>query len=60
MNLKKSPNQNGFVVDSFVRGSVNIQINFNTEIKLHSIILNSKVNSQVSNGFIISRDLFLQ
>jgi hypothetical protein len=57
MNLKKSPNQNGFVVESFVRGSVNIQINFNTEIKLHSIILNSKVNSQVSNGFIISSSI---
>lgn len=57
MNLKKSPNQNGFVVDSFVRGIVNIQINFNTEIKLHSIILNSKVNSQVSNGFIISSSI---
>jgi hypothetical protein len=55
--LKKSPNQNGFVVDSFVRGNVNIEINFNTEIKLHSIILNSKVNSQVSNGFIISSSI---
>lgn len=42
------------MVESFVCGCVNIQIVFNVEFELHSIVLNSKVNSQISNGFIVS------
>ncbi len=44
----------GFVVDTFVRPPVTITINFKTPINLQFILLNSKVNAQISNGFIIS------
>lgn len=45
------------MVDAFVRSHVNIQILLNEPIELHSIVLNSKVNSQISCGFIISSSI---
>ena len=56
--LQKSLSNNGFVVESFVRENVNIQIEFKEPIELHSIVLNSKVNSQISTGFIISSSIY--
>ncbi len=49
--------QNGFIADTFVRPPINIKIYFKEKIKIDKIILNSKVNSQVSNGFIISSSI---
>lgn len=48
-----TPN-NGYVADTFIRPPVNILIEFNEPIKLQTIVLEAKVNAQISNGFIIS------
>ena len=44
----------GFVVDTFIRPPVTITINFTQAINLQSILINAKVNAQISNGFTIS------
>lgn len=43
----------GFVVDTFIRPPVMLTINFTNPINLQSLVLNAKVNTQISNGFIV-------
>lgn len=46
--------KNGFAVDHYIRGVVNIKITFKEPINIQEIRIDSKVNSQASNGFTIS------
>ncbi|RMZ95812.1 glycosylated lysosomal membrane A-like [Brachionus plicatilis] len=48
---------NGFVSDSFIRPPVTIQIMFNDPVRIESIILDAKVNTQKSTGFTISSSI---
>jgi len=50
----KSSPTNGFLAETFIRPPVRIQIQFKDPIQLHSIRLDAKVNSQISNGFTIT------
>lgn len=43
--------------DTFIRAPVSIQIVFNEPVSIEKIILDAKVNSQKSNGFIISSSI---
>lgn len=48
--LKSSQNR-GFVVDTFIRGPVNIYILLNEPVEIDRILLDCKVNAQITNGF---------
>lgn len=54
LNFFSSSPKNGYVADTFIRPPVNIKIDLKEPIFLHSIIINGKVNTQISHGFIIS------
>jgi hypothetical protein len=43
-----------FSADTFVRAPVNVQIVFNQSVHIEAVYLESKVNSQISNGFVLS------
>jgi hypothetical protein len=43
-----------FSVDTFVRAPVNVQIAFSEPMHIEAIYVESKVNSQISNGFLLS------
>jgi hypothetical protein len=47
----------GFAVDAFIRPPVTIYIVFKQEVSIESIQLDAKVNTQVSNGFLISTSI---
>ena len=44
-------------MDTFIKPPVSIYIVFNQEIRLDSILIDAKVNSQISNGFIVSTSI---
>ena len=49
----ESSEENGFVVDTFVKPPVSIEIVFRQPINIEKIIIDAKVNTKISNYFSI-------
>ncbi len=55
-----SSEKNGFVLDTFVKPPVSIEIVFRQPINIEKIILDAKVNTKISNGFVIFSSIDLR
>lgn len=47
----------GFAAETFIRTPIKIFIVFNGQIKIDSVVIDAKVNSQMSNGFELSTSI---